>query len=500
MGTTDPSHFLEGATNAVQKQIQAISTRLKSVVTRLPAIRDWLIVSAPPMSVIPDAVPFQGEIEQLLAETPPRILMSTFYLLLGLFASILLITSLVQVDVVISGTGRLSTATPPMTIQPLDKAIVRTVKVRVGDFVTKGQVVASLDPTFTMADLTSLQSQKQTLVAQIHRLDAELAGKQFVVNVSANLDEQLQANLYHQQVAQYNSRVRTFDEDINRNTASIKTTEADRTLLIKQLSVAQDVENTRSNLLESRTGTKLQYLESQAGRVRAERDLADTVNRLVELQHGVQSLRAQRQAYIDDWNRQLLEELSKSRGELARIDENINKAARMQSLVDLTAPEDGVVTEVAKRAEGAVLNGGEPLVTMVPAHTPLIAEIAITSGDVGYVKIGDYTQIKVDAFPFQRYGRLRGHLASISQESFGGGQKEDQRASMGFSETSTIAGGAVHKVRIELEDQTLQHLPEGVQLIPGMTLLAEIKVGTRSIISYFLNPITRGLGESVKEP
>ena len=252
--------------------------------------------------------------------------------------------------------------------------------------------------------------------------------------------------------------------------------------------------------MESRTGTKLQYLESQASRVRAERDLADTVNRLVELQHGLQSLRAQRQGYIDDWNRQLLEDLSKARAELSKIEESTTKATRMHDLVVLTAPEDGIVSDVAKRAEGAVLNGGEPLVTLVPMNTPLIAEIAITSGDVGYVKIGDFVQIKVDAFPYQRHGRLHGHLAAISQESFGGGQPADQRASMGFSETSTIAGGAVHRARIELQEQTLQNLPEGVHLIPGMTLLAEIKVGTRSIISYFLNPITRGLGESVREP
>jgi len=500
MGNSDPLHFLGGATNAVQKQFHSISTHLKSMGERLPAIRNWLVVSAPPNSVIPDAVPFQGEIEQLLAETPPRFMMGTFYLLFGLLISMLVITSVVQVDVVVSGTGRLSTATPPMTVQPLDKAIVRTVLVKTGDTVTKGQVVASLDPTFTRADLASLEGQKQTLVAQIHRLDAELAKKPYEVNTSANPDEQLQASLYHQQLAQYNSRVSSFDEDIKRNDASIKTTEADRTLLIKQLAVAQDVENTRSTLLESRTGTKLQYLESQAGRVRAERDLSDTVNRLVELQHGLQSLRAQRQAYIDDWNRQLLEDLSRTRSELAKVDENINKAIRMHDLVDLTAPEDGIVSEVAKRAEGAVINGGEPLVTIVPAHTPLIAEITVTSADVGYVKIGDFTQIKVDAFPYQRYGRLRGHLASVSEESFGGGQKSDQQASQGFSETSAIAGGAVHKARIDLDDQTLQHLPEGVRLIPGMTLLAEIKVGTRSIISYFLNPITRGLGESVKEP
>lgn len=500
MATTDPSHFLNGAANAVQKQIQALSTHLKSVGNRLPAIRNWLVVAAPPMSVLPEAVPFQGEIEQLLAEAPPRIMMSTYWLLLGLFISMLLITSFAQIDVIVSGSGRLSTAVPPMLIQPLDRAIVRSIKVRVGDQVKKGQVLATMDPTFTEADLASLESQQRVLRAQTRRMDAELAGEQYTANDNSNLEEKLQASLYHQQMAQYNSKVRTFDEDIGRDLASIKTTEADRTLLIKQLAVAQDVENTRSNLLESRTGTRLQYLEAQSSKVRAERDLSDTVNRLVELQHGVQSLRAQRQAYIDDWSRQLLEDLSKARAELAKVEESMAKATRMHELIDLTAPEDGVVSDVSKRAEGAVLSSGESIITLTPTNVPLIGEIAITSADVGSVTLGSLVQLKVDAFPYQRYGRLHGKLAAISQDSFAGGQPTDKKENMGFSETSTIAGTAVYKARIELDEQNLEHLPEGAHLIPGMTVAAEIKVGTRSIISYFFNPITRGLSESVREP
>ena len=496
MGKTDQTRLLSG----VQKQIQSISTQLKSVGSRLPAIRDWLVVAAPPMAVLPEAVPFQGEIEQLLAEAPPRILMSTYYLLLALFFSILVITSYAQVDVIVAGSGRLSTTTPPMLIQPLDRAIVRDIKVRVGDTVKKGQILATMDPTFTEADMASLQTQQRSLQAQTRRLEAQQAGVPFEVHDPSNIEEKLQFNLYHQQMAQYNSRVRAFDEDISRDQASIQTTEADRALLIKQLAVAQDVENTRSNLMQSRTGTKLQYLEAQSGRVRAERDLSDTVNRLVELQHGVQSLRAQRQAYIDDWNRQLLEDLSKQRAELSKVNESLTKATRMHDLVALSAPEDGIVSDVAKRSEGAVVNGGETILTIMPSNSPLIGEIAVTSGDVGNIKLGAFVQMKVDAFPYQRYGRLHGHLAAISQDSFAGGPQADARANMGFSETSTIANAAVYKARIELDEQTLQNLPEGIHLLPGMTVAAEIKVGTRSIISYFFNPITRGLGESVREP
>ena len=484
----------------MQKQLLTISTRLKSVGNRLPAIRNWLVVSAPPTSVLPEAVPFQGEIEQLLAESPPRIMMSTYYLLLGLLVSILLVTSFAQVDVIIAGTGRLSTVNPPMMIQPLERSIVREVKVRVGDVVTKGQTLATMDPTFTDADLVSLQAQQRSLEAQTQRMDAELAGTVFEVKDTAGTEAKLQASLYHQQMAQYKSRLRGFDEDINRDLASIKTAEADRSLLIKQLTVAQDVENTRSTLLESRTGTRLQYLEAQSGRVRAERDLADTVNRLVELQHGLQSLQAQRQGYIDDWNRQLLEELSRARAELSKVNESLTKTNHMHDMVDLIAPENGIVSDVSKRAVGAIISGGETVLTIMPTNVPMIGEIAITSADVGNVKLGAEVQMKVDAFPYQRFGRLHGHLAALSQDSFPGGPAQDQKANMGFSETSTISGSAVYKARIELDTQNLTNLPEGAHLMPGMTVAAEIKVGTRSIISYFFNPLTRGLSESVREP
>ena len=500
MGTTDPSHYLNDAAKAVQERFQGLTNRFKTVSNRLPAIRNWLIVAAPPDAVLPEAVPFQGEIEQLLAEAPPRILMSTYYLLLALFICILVITSFAQVDVIISGTGRLSTSSPPMMIQPLDRAIVKEIKVRTGDIVHKGQVLATMDPTFSEADLQSLEIQQRSLDAQVRRLEAELDVKVFEAPANASLEERLQANLYRQHIAQYRSHLRSLDEDISRDIAGIRSAEADHSMLVKQLSVAQDVENTRSNLLESRTGTRLQYLDAQSSRMRAEKDLADTANRMVELQHTVESLRAQRQSYIDDWNRQLLEELSRARGELGKVTESLTKATRMHSLVDLTSPADGVVSDVSKRSAGAIISGGETVLTVMPSDVPLIGEISITSGDVGQVKLGSEVQLKVDSFPYQRFGRLFGKLDAISQDSFQGGSPADQKAGMGFSETSTIAGAAVYKARIALETQTLPNLPEGAHLMPGMTVAAEIKVGTRSIISYFFNPITRGLSESVREP
>ena len=106
--------------------------------------------------------------------------------------------------------------------------------------------------------------------------------------------------------------------------------------------------------------------------------------------------------------------------------------------------------------------------------------------------------VKVDSFSYQRHGMLEGKLLSISEESYIGGAAGNPNAVV--PQASSTASGAFHKGFVELTKTELDNLPEGARLIPGMTMSAEIKVGTRSVLGYFLNPITRGLSESIREP
>jgi HlyD family secretion protein len=193
-----------------------------------------------------------------------------------------------------------------------------------------------------------------------------------------------------------------------------------------------------------------------------------------------------------------MEDLVTKRTESARVSEALIKAARLRDLVRLTAPEDGVVLEVAKRSAGSVLREAEALITLIPSNAPLIAEIMIGSSDVGYTKPGNAVSVKVDAFAYQRHGTVQGRLASVSEASFSsqGGDGEAQ----GQTQRRPTMGGAFHRVRVELVDTKLDRMPEGARLIPGMTVSADIKVGSRSVLSYFLNPVTRGLDESMREP
>jgi hemolysin D len=253
----------------------------------------------------------------------------------------------------------------------------------------------------------------------------------------------------------------------------------------------------RSGLWKNKLASKIQYLEAQSLRLRAERDLRDANDRLTELSHTASSKRAERQAFIEDWRRQLTEDLVAKRTDLAKLTESIAKANRLLYLVQLIAPEDGVVLDVAKRSVGSVMREAEPLITLVPSGVPLIAEVMLSSADVGYTQIGNPVMVKVDAFPYQRHGMLKGQLASISEASF-----SSQSSSGGETPRPAPSGrgGAFHMARIALVNPSLERVPEGARLIPGMTVSADIKVGSRSVMSYFLTPVTRGLDESMREP
>jgi HlyD family secretion protein len=213
-----------------------------------------------------------------------------------------------------------------------------------------------------------------------------------------------------------------------------------------------------------------------------------------ELRHGLESKRSERQGFIDDWRRQLLEEVARVRGELARVEEALTKATRLAELTVVTAPADGTVLEVARRSVGSVMREAEPIVSIVPAGAPLIAEVTLRSADIGHARAGDPVVVKIDAFPFQRHGLLTGQLRAIAQES------GPPRQGNEMAEPGQMAGGAVHRAQVTLDPPALTGLPEGAAPTPGMTVTAEVRVGSRSVLSYFLSPVLRGVRESLREP
>ncbi|MBF0628009.1 MAG: HlyD family type I secretion periplasmic adaptor subunit [Magnetococcales bacterium] len=454
-------------------------------------------------SITPEAIEFQPALEEIIAEEPPKRMLRVLTLMLTFFAVMLGIAIWFEIEIVVVGSGRLTTSSPSIVLQPLERSVIRQVLVKPGDKVTKGQVLAQLDPTFTQADLAQLLVQQRALLAQVARLDAELNAGEYLPTDPANRDQQLQSTLFTQRRSQYNAKIQEFDEEINTVLITLDSLEQDRKNLLRHLEIMRQIKKMRESLLETNAGSRLNLLESEYSLIRVERELQGVVSTADEKRHALTSKRAARQSFVDEWRGQILENLVKSRQELSRIEENLNKATRMQDLVELIAPVDGVVLEVANRSQGSVVREAEPLIVLVRSDDTLIAEIEIASADVGYVRHGDPVRLKVDAFPYQRHGWLEGTLRDVIQESTANRAASSQMEGGGASPLQQRIGlgqVAVHRAHVDITRADLQDFAAGTILIPGMTLNAEIKVGMRSVISYFIFPVLRGFGESIREP
>lgn len=443
-----------------------------------------------PAVLAPEAVAFQDPLEALIAEPPPPFLRGLHWIVAALFLALVAVAAVTEVDVVVTGGGRLAPDAPPIVLQPMERAVIREIRVRPGDVVRRGDILAVLDPSFAEADRAGLSAQRAALAALLARLDAELADRP--PPAGAGDDALLQAGLHAQRQAFLSARLRALEEEMRGQQAAIRTLEEAEAAAAEQVAIARDVEALRARLMEGQIGSRLHYLEARARRIAAEQQRDQDRGRLRELRHALEQKRAERQGFLDDWRRQLLEEVARVRAELSRVEESLAKATRLAELTLITAPEDGTVLEVARRSGGSILREAEPLVSLVPAGVPLIAEVALRSADIGRLRAGDPAAVKVDAFPFQRHGALTGRLRAVAQES--------QARPGAEAEPGQAAGGPVHRAQLVLDPPVLRHLPDGAQPLPGMTVTAEIRIGARSLLSYFLLPLIRGVQESLREP
>lgn len=450
--------------------------------------------SAPPPGFALDYLPDGAAIEHAPL---PWLARSTLYVLAGLLVALVLWAGFAQVDRIVTAGGRLLTTAPMVVAQPLETAVVRGVDVQVGDRVRAGDRLATLDPTFAAADLADLTAKLASVEAQIGRLRAELDGSGFVP--ADTPDAAVQAAILERRRAEYRSRLASLDEKAGQLDSAIAASRRAQAGLAERLAVVGEVEDIRRQLQERQTGSRLTWLEARVERLRMRDELTALQDREQASAHELRGVQADRAAFIDEWRRKTAEELVEQTRQRATLVEQIAKAERRRSLVTLTAPVDAVVLEVAKRSVGSVIREAEPLVTLVPADVPLELEAEIPSRDIGLVRVGDFVRVKLDAFPFQRHGTLPGEIRTISADAFTHDPAQAAAAPIN-PDGPRPAAGAVFRTRIRLTDTRLEAVPAGTLLSPGMVASAEIRVGTRSVLSYFLYPVIRALDESIREP
>ncbi len=430
---------------------------------------------------------FQSDAVEIEERAPPGVARLTMYSVLGLILVSIVWASLSHVETVVTAQGKLTTTRPNVVLQPLETSVIREMHVRAGDVVKRGDPLATLDPTFSQADLDQLRFKVAALDATIERLRAELDGRDYVLSDPGSPDAILQGRLFAQRKSFHATQLTAFDAQIASARATLATGQHEEAVLTQRLETMKSIEAMRTSLMDREVGSKLNFLLSKDARLEVESNLSRSRGNQVDSVHKIEKASADRQVFIEEFGRATYQELVETTAKRSDAAEALKKAELRRQLIVLSAPADAVVLEVANRTVGSVVKEAETLFVLVPRDVALQAEVNVEGRDIGQVAVGQKVRLKFEAFPFQKFGTGSGVVRVVSEDAF----NPDVKADPGRRTPAPY-----YRV---LADLTVSKLSGHVQLIPGMAVTAELKVGERRVISYFLYPLLRGLDESIRE-
>jgi hemolysin D len=431
---------------------------------------------------------------------PPRRRI-VLWLMAGLLAAIATALALARVDVVVTAGGRIVTSDSEIVIQPLETAVVRSIAVKIGQKVVAGQPLARLDSTFSGADMTELEAKLRRLEAAYGRIAAELAGSAYDPP-NPDAEQRTQQDIFRKRRDEYQARLAAADGTIAGLRADLAAHKTEAAGLEQQIRLAAQAEDIYRALVEKDLASRLRLIDTSQRRVEAQSRLATNLGEQQKLAEQIAAAVAEREAFIGEWQRKLAEALAETRSAREAAVAELQKARRRHDLAVLRAPRNATVLEIASRPEGSVVRQAEPLIRLVPADAPLLAEVEINTRDVARVRPGDVATIKFEALPWPQYGTATGIVKTVAPDAVADDAPPAAAdAGGGPGPRPDLRPAPFHyRALIALSGTGLRHPPPGFALRPGMRLVADIKIGRRSILRYVLDPLTRALGDSLREP
>ena len=401
-----------------------------------------------------------------------------------------------QIDIVAVAHGRIVVSENTKTIQPLEAAVIKRILVKDGDEVKAGQVLVELDATNASADGASVQEQLAAAISEERRTKAlqtaitsnkppvllplPLAGEGGGEGAPPQtLTTQAQLLSEYQDII---AKLAKLQSEQARRQAEIATVKEVVAKLEATLPIAQQREADFKRLADQG------FMSGHAGqdrtkeRIEQERDLAMQRARLIEANAALKETENARSAYVAETLRNLSERQAQASLKRIQLMQEKSKTEQRARLAQLTAPVAGTVQQVAVHTEGGVVTPAQPLMVIVPKDAQVTAEVVIDNKDIGFVHAGQDVQIKLETFPFTRYGTVNAKVESIAADAV-----NDEKH------------GVIFPARLSLGSGTIDVDGKRIPISPGMSIAAEIKTGKRRVINYLLSPVERATDESLKE-
>jgi hemolysin D len=391
---------------------------------------------------------------------------------------------LIEVDVVVSARGKIIPAGDVKTLQPLETGVVSGILVKEGDYVARGATLVEIDPALDTADLEGKEKNLRFSRAASQRIDAVLAEQPFRPNGDTEPElAQAQRRLYETQRALYRSTLSEKEKALREAEASLQGLREERKRLESLHRLVSEEEKRQQSLVKIGALAENRYRDKVKERLQTEKELELKGAQVEEGTWKVQRVREEMETFRNSFREKLLAELSGNLQGRNTLESEVNSIHFRKQKRQIAAPVNGTVHQLHVKTVGGVVTPAQPVVSIVPENTPIVANILVVNRDIGYVRQGQECIVKVDTYDFQKHGTVEGRVETVSPFNV----ENKENTSDGYPVFVNLAA-------MELKTKDGAVFP----LRPGMAVTTEINVGKRRVIEFFLFPIIKYLDEGLK--
>ncbi len=426
-----------------------------------------------------------------IEETPPspvkRILI---WVILAIVAATFSWSYFGTVEIVAEARGKVIPDGRVKVIQPMEEGIIKAIRVEEGQRVSEGQVLIDLDPTIKRADVESNEKALHMHYLDRERLVKELEGKnpeeeplsrgtRDHKSLSTDLVA-VQKRLRSARESEYRSREESQRLVIAQRESALTAAKAVLVKLEKMFAIIGEQEGSLRSLYLGGYASRMEWRDKEKELFAAQQDLEAQKKQVQSGEDSLEEARKGLESLKHERDKSILADLVDRERNISSSEGEVTKSRKRFEYDRLVSPVSGTVHGLAMYTIGGIVKPAQDVVSIVPDGTPLVVEVMVQNKDIGFVKIGQETEVKFDTFPFQKYGTIIGKVTHLSPDAV-----EDEKL------------GPVYKMRSSIGKTTMLVEGREVPVTPGMSASVEVKTGKRRIIEFFLSPIIKYARESL---
>lgn len=454
-----------------------------------------------------------------ILETPPAPKRVAVMLTICAFTALALAWSFIgKLDVHATAWGKIEASGRSKLIQPLEPGKIAAIEVTDGAQVKAGDLLVKLEDAEAKADAEAARESLDAARAEAQRRRAaveaaEVMGRGEKPSAVPMFDADMPDRLRRRELAVFDADIALLADSLTNNARQVDQRDATLKKLdssIEQQNIAianaKDRVGVRESSIRLNVGTKINLFDAREALQRAETQIASDRGQIIETRAAIDELASQRAKLISQFIADNETKLAEAQRKAQDYAQQAAKADAKLARTRLLAPIDGVVLQMGVTTIGQVVTTGQQLMTIAPVDGALQVEVFVSNLDIGFVHVGQRAEVKVDAFPFTRFGVAPATVSRIAADAIDEQEAKRRLANVAAAPQGTAGSTSpgqqqsfVFPVTLTLDKRTIDVYGRPVALVPGMTVTAEIKTDQRRVIDYLLSPIAKMSAEAMRE-